>query len=117
MSSDDLSADLASLRIDRDDDGPPRRWPRYVAVLVTLAVIALLVYKVALPRLEARFFRTEVEVTAIALVSPAQASVLLSATGYVIPQLVSKVAAQIQARVTAVLVKEGDRVEQGAAAR
>jgi len=65
------------------------------------------------PFLEAKFFKTEVDVSEIALVSPAQASVELSSSGYVVPQVRSQVGARIPGRVAKLMVKEGDRVEAG----
>lgn len=110
---DPLSADLASLRISRDVD-PDRRpiWQRALIVLVVLGLIAGGV-ALGLPRLRAHFFRTEVVVTEIALVSPAQASVELTSTGYVVPQTLARVGVKVIGRVTRVAVHEGDRVKAG----
>lgn len=110
---DPLSADLASLRLSRDVD-PDRRplWQRVLAFLIVVALIAGAA-SLLLPRLRARFFRTEVSVTEIALVSPAQASVELTATGYVVPQTLARVGVKVIGRVTEVAVREGDRVKAG----
>jgi HlyD family secretion protein len=112
--SDQLSSDLASLRIERGARSSARRGVFLYAVgglaLVALAVVA---YAFAKPRLEAEFFKTEVDVTEISLVSPAQASVELSSTGYVVPQIISLVSAKIPGRVAEIHVKEGDEVKVG----
>jgi RND family efflux transporter MFP subunit len=112
--SDQLSTDLASLRIDRGAKNPEGRGPlRYVLWTAVLAAAAVAAFVAAKPRLEAAFYKTEVDVTEIALVSPAQASVELTSTGYVVPQVVSLVGAKIPGRVAAVHVKEGDEVKAG----
>lgn len=110
----DLSQDLASLRIDR---GAPKKrspWITAVVVLFVLGAAALGAYSVLLPKLKAQFFKTEVSVTEIALVSPAQAQVTVTSTGYVVPQTISKVGAKVSGRVAKVNVKEGDTVKAGA---
>lgn len=67
----------------------------------------------ALPRLEATVFKTAVEVTEISSVSPAQASVELTATGYVDADRSSKVAPKVAGRVAVVHVKQGQQVKAG----
>jgi len=111
--SDQLSSDLASLKIDRDVN-PDRKGPlRLVVIGGAVAVIAALVYFVGLPYVESRMFKTEVEVTEIALVSPAQASIELTSTGYVMPQTVSQAAAKVPGKVAVVSIQQGDVVKQG----
>jgi RND family efflux transporter MFP subunit len=67
----------------------------------------------ALPYAKARVFKTEVATTEIGLVSPAQATVDLTATGYVVPQIVAKVGAKVTGRVVKVNVREGGVVHAG----
>lgn len=112
--ADDLSSDLASLRIDHEA-GPPSsgralKLALYAGVAVATAAIF---YFIIYPNLQAKFFKTEVTVSEIALVSPAQASVKLTATGYVIAQTVSQVAAKVPGRVSEVRVKQGGEVKAG----
>lgn len=106
---DQLSADLASLRIDRG--APPKR-SRVWGWLVAAAVLGGLGYGGFLlwPRVEAQLFKTSVEVAEISSISPAQASIELTATGYVIPQVVAKVSSKVTGRLTAVHVREGQAV-------
>jgi RND family efflux transporter MFP subunit len=80
-----------------------------------IVVIAGLVaaYRFLTPALSAQFFKTEIDVTEISTVSPAQAAVELTSTGYVVPQVVSMVGAQVPGRVARVLVKQGDQVQAG----
>jgi RND family efflux transporter MFP subunit len=116
--SDQLSSDLAALRIDRDASVKNRssggRGP-VKAIVATVVVLGALgaAFVAAKPLLEATFFKTEVQVTEISVMSPAQASVELTSTGYVVPQTVTLVGAKIPGRVAVINVKEGMRVKQG----
>lgn len=110
--SDKLSSDLASLRIDRNAPAPPSSWPKYVGWAALLAVLVG-GYFVATPYLEAKIFKTEVSETEIMTVSPAQASVELTAAGYVKADLMSRIAPKVPGRVINVGVKQGDLVEAG----
>ena len=112
--ADQLSSDLAALRIERT--APPRRgggWVGRVLTLLALAGAAGAAYAFGLPYLESKVFKTEVEVTEIALVSPAQATIELTSTGYVVAQTVSKVAPKVAGKVTKSNVKEGSKVKAG----
>jgi HlyD family secretion protein len=111
-SRDPLSADLASLRIARDEPPPSRK----VGGLVTAAVLVIggaVAVALAMPYAKARVFKTEIATTEIGLVSPAQATVDLSATGYVVPQVVAKVGAKVTGRVVKVSIHEGSVVKAG----
>ena len=111
MPNDRLSSDLASLAIAREE-----KRPRSFSGLI---VVALLLaggggaYVFGKPYLEGKIFKVKVDATEIALLSPAQAQILLTSTGYVMPQTVSKVGAKIQGRISKVLVKEGSQVKAG----
>lgn len=111
--ADDLSANLASLRIDRNQAGPPARrnfrWLGGVLVAAAAALGAVFAW----PKLEAKIFKTSVEVTEVASVSPAQGSVELTATGYVQAERSSKIAPKVPGRVAVVHVKQGQVVKAG----
>jgi RND family efflux transporter MFP subunit len=111
--TDNLSQDLASLRIDRS--GARTKRPRSYRFLVWgVGVVALAAsVKFALPLLEAKAFKTAIEITEIASVSPAQAQVELTATGYVDAERSSKIAPKVPGRVSAVHVKQGQQVKAG----
>jgi HlyD family secretion protein len=112
--SDQLSSDLASLKIDRSAPRPKGKSP-----LGTIVVVVLLLgaagagYKLGLPYLEAAIFKTEVDVTEVITMSPSQASVELTATGYVVAQSVSAVASKVMGKVKKQLVREGAKVKAG----
>lgn len=111
--ADQLSNDLASLRIDRDETAPRSHWPRRLIVLVLLVGAGLAGYRLGVPYLEAQVFKTEIEVTEISMVSPAQAQVNLTATGYIVPQRTSAVGSKVPGTLAKLYVKQGDAVEEG----
>src|SRR5205085_5531952 len=55
----------------------------------------------------------EVEITAVSLVSPAQAQQLLVATGYVVPQRQANISPRIGGRVAKLFVEDGTVVKKG----
>jgi len=110
--SDKLSSDLASLRIDRSAPAPPSSWPKYLAWAITAGVLVGAYFALA-PYVEAKIFKTEVSETEITLISPAQASVELTAAGYVKADLMSRIAPKVPGRVITVSVKQGDQVKAG----
>jgi RND family efflux transporter MFP subunit len=111
--ADQLSTDLAALRIDRGS--PPQRGNLVVRVAIAAGLLgaAVAAYKVGVPYLEAKVFKQEVEVTEIAVVSPAQASVELTSTGYIVAQRTSKVAPKVAGKVAKANVREGSQVKEG----
>jgi HlyD family secretion protein len=111
---DRVAADLASLRIDRNDRPPSSgRALRWVMGGLALCAIAVAAWRVALPMFEAQLFKTEVGVTEVALVSPAQAQVQLTSAGYVVPQIQVDVSSKLVGRVDRAKLREGDHVKQG----
>jgi HlyD family secretion protein len=110
---DELSSDLASLKIDRNPpverNGSWVKWLVVLAVLGGLAFAGIQLY----PHLEAQLFKTEVKTGTVSDVSPSLAVTSLTATGYVVAERRSKVGASVQGRIAAVHVKEGSEVKQG----
>lgn len=112
--ADQLSSDLASLRIERDTPRASRGGVlRSIAIVVVVLGAGAAGIAAGYPYFEAKVFKANVEVTEIAVVSPAQASVELTSTGYVVPQRVSKVGSKVAGRIAKVMIKEGDTVEAG----
>ncbi len=109
----DLSQDLASLKIRREED--PNRPSRVRSIVVAIVAVGGLVaaWIFGYPALQSRVFKIEVVVTEIAMVSPAQAAITVTSTGYVVPQMISKVGAKLAGRVAKVFVKEGNVVKAG----
>lgn len=111
--SDQLSSDLASLRIKREQQPEQRRsLPKALAGGAVVAGLAGAIVFAA-PRVQGEIFKTEVTAAEIMLISPAEASVTISSTGYVIPMTTARVGIAFPARVAKVLVKEGDIVKAG----
>jgi RND family efflux transporter MFP subunit len=111
---DPLSNDLASLKISGDAAPAERRgWVKPVLGLVLLAVLATGGYRLAAPALEAKFFKAEVALGEILVVSPAAAAIDLTASGYVVPQRISKVASKVPGRVATIAVIQGQQVKAG----
>lgn len=111
--ADQLSSDLAALRIERT--APPRRAGSIGKVLAVLVVLgaAGAAYAVGVPYLKSQVMKAEVEITEIASVSPAQASIELTSTGYVVAQSVSKAAPKVPGKVLKAYVREGSQVKAG----
>lgn len=110
--SSQLSKDLASLRIQRDSPKRSGSWGK-VLVALGLAGAAGVGYVYGRPAVEASLFKTEVQVTEILSISPAQASIDVTSTGYVIPQSTAKVGANVIGVISKVTVTEGQRVTAG----
>jgi len=122
---DQLSDDLASLRIDRDD--PPAARTRrssgnpsgggshLVRNVVIVALLVALGYGGvrAWPHLESRIFKTEVQTGEVTVVSPASGATTVTATGYVIALTSARVSSRVPGRVAVVHVHEGDVVRAG----
>lgn len=87
-----------------------RRVGTTIGIIAAVGAVGFL----GVQKLGARVFKQEVSVTEVALISPVQASVQVTSTGYVVPQISSKVGAKVSGRLARVLVKEGDIVKAGA---
>jgi RND family efflux transporter MFP subunit len=120
----DLSDDLNALRIDRSGSSGGGSsssgggsggggWLRTLALLAVVGVGGTVMWVLLVPKLEAAVFRTEVALTEIARISPAQGSIDLTSSGYVVAERIAKVGPVVPGRVTKVLVKEGQIVKQG----
>ena len=111
--TDQLSTDLASLKIDRTPPTSRLRfvWPA-IALLVVLAVYFS--YEPAVRLLRTQVLRPEVQVTEVLRVAAEQTSVRVTSTGYVVPTILTKVGVKLPGRVSAVHVTQGQHVEEGA---
>jgi RND family efflux transporter MFP subunit len=111
--NDQLSNDLAALRIVRDEKPRSSAWLKRLAIVAALGGLGTAAYLYGVPAVEQRVFKTEVELTQILAVSPTEAESKLTSTGYVVPQRTSKVGAKLAGRIAAVHVVEGERVTKG----
>ncbi len=111
---DRLGSDLASLRIDRKAAPPSSgRALKWAAGVIVVGAVGIAAWKMGAPAVEARVFKTEVALTEVSVVSPAQAQVRLTSTGYVVPQLVSDVSSKVVGRVVKREIDEGAKVKTG----
>jgi RND family efflux transporter MFP subunit len=118
---DELSSQLASLKINRD--APPRggggqgsrgQGFRWLLGLGAVAALGAAAYLFVAPRLQGQIFKTAVGFTEVVSMSPAQASVQLTSAGYVVPQRLSHIAPKVPGKVAQVLVTQGQTVDAGA---
>lgn len=104
--------DLTKLRIQREEsrqESPPSQ--RKTWLLLGAGVLALILAVVVL---QSSFSTTnEVEVTTVTFVSPAQASAVLTASGYVVAQRKASIASKATGRLVYLGFEEGDRVKKG----
>jgi HlyD family secretion protein len=108
-----MSADLASLRIDRADPAKAPAWRRWIGWILVLGGGGAAAAKWLPSTIERGIFKPEVEVTEVTLLTPAQAAIELTATGHVTAQVVAKVGPKIQGRIAQVRVREGQAVKAG----
>lgn len=111
--SDQLSSDLASLRIERDARPEGGRLVRVLVILALLGAAAAGAYFALLPYLSAKVWKKEVAVTQVTSVSPSGAAVQLTTTGYVVPQVTAKVGSKVPGRIAEVAVVENQQVQAG----
>src|SRR5262245_44303250 len=110
---DQLTADLASLKIRRDVEPPRRGVGKIAALVLAVGAAGTAAALFGVPALSAQIFKAEVSATEITVVSPVQASVTVTSTGYVVPRVLSKVGAKMAGRIARVEIKEGDAVTAG----
>jgi RND family efflux transporter MFP subunit len=110
---DQLSQDLASLKIDRGAPPAGRRWSRLIGALVVLAVLVGAGYAFGYRKLRSSLATPEVRIGEVALISPVQSQVQLTATGYVVALVYAKVASKVPGRIAEIFVEEGQTIEKG----
>lgn len=112
MADDQLSKDLASLKIDRS--APPKgRGGTILITLLVLGGLGAVAYFVIYPKAKSALSTPKVKTATVALVSPSQGSIQLTATGYVVAQVSAKVAAKVPGRIATLEVVEGQLIEKG----
>ncbi len=112
--TDKTEPDLSVLRMEREEaankPGEAGRSRRLLVWLVVLAAAALFAV-VAVPRLP--WIAPEIEAATVRVLTPGEASQVLTATGYTYARERASVGAKIIGRVERLLVDEGDRVGRG----
>jgi RND family efflux transporter MFP subunit len=105
------SADLSALRIDRRE-GPGARRFLYPAV-ATLCVVLVGVFFFVRARGGVAFRPAEVTTTRAALVTPTQASTILTASGYIVARSKAEISPKTVGRIAWINLEEGQRVKKG----
>jgi len=108
------TADLSALRIHRDEEGPgrPRRGRRILWAGATVALIA-----VGILAWRGGWLNTSAPLVGTArpiVLQAGDAEEILTATGYIVPQLESEISARVSGRLAWLGVDEGSRVKKGA---
>ena len=105
------SADLSALQIDRRD-GPGARRFLYPAV-ATICVALVGVFLFTRSRGGVAFRPPEVTTTRAALVTPTQASTILTASGYIVARSKAEISPKTVGRIAWINLEEGQRVKKG----
>jgi HlyD family secretion protein len=106
------SIDLSALRIDREQPKDRGRWIfPLVATVVVLAVAFLLVKGRSSGALALR--PAEVATTRVSLVTPVQASTVLTASGYIVARAKAEISPKSVGRIAWMNLEEGQKVKKG----
>jgi len=105
------SADLSGLRIERDDGNRGRRF--LYPALATLCVALVAVFFITRSRGGVALRAPEVTTTRAALVTPTQASTILTASGYIVARSKAEISPKTVGRIAWINLEEGQRVKKG----
>lgn len=102
--------DLSALRMDHGEleYRPRRRWLGWLIALLLLAAVAAWVFLAPAP-----FLLPKVQTTSVQVVTPTEASTVLTATGYTYARERAAVGSRVIGRVVDLKVDEGDKVRKG----
>jgi len=113
VENDQLSRDLASLKIDRSAPPSTGARSRILWTVVVLGALGLVGWFVVYPRVHAALTTPEVDIGEVTMVSPAQGDVRVTATGYVIALSSAKVASKVAGRIAELYVDIGSELKAG----
>jgi RND family efflux transporter MFP subunit len=102
--------DLSKLKIDKSRQGfqvRKRKKPLYLVITVICVALLLILFMTGVFSPAAK-----VEVTSVVQAFPSQTFTLLNASGYVVPQRKSSVAAKATGRLVALYVEEGNKIKK-----
>jgi RND family efflux transporter MFP subunit len=105
------SADLSALRIKREDEPGGRRF--VYPALATLCVVLVAAFFFTRSRGGVAFRPLEVTTTRAALVTPTQASTILTASGYIVARSKAEISPKSVGRIAWINLEEGQRVKRG----
>ena len=105
------SADLSALKIDRADEPSPRRFLWAGVATACVAAVALLFFFARSKGVAIR--PPEVATTRVAIVTPTQASTVLTASGYVVARAKAEISPKTVGRIAWLNIEEGQKVKKG----
>ena len=106
------TADLSALRIDRTEGHGGRRY--LFPALATLCVIAVVLgFLWARSKGAVTIRPVEIATTRVALVTPTQASTVLTASGYIVARAKAEISPKSVGRIAWLNLEEGQRVKKG----
>src|SRR5262249_55264415 len=106
------TADLAGLRIERDEARGFRRF-LFPAIATALVLILAGVFLWARAHGGLALRAPEVAVTRVALVTPVQASTVLTASGYIVARAKAEISPKSVGRIAWMNLEEGQKVRKG----
>src|SRR5512140_2175254 len=105
------SADLSALQIDRAGEPRSRRFVWAAVATLCVAAVAVLYF---LARSKGVAIRPpEVATTRVAVVTPTQASTVLTASGYVVARSKAEISPKTVGRIAWLNIEEGQKVKKG----
>jgi RND family efflux transporter MFP subunit len=105
------SADLSALKIDRAEEPGSRRFVWAGVATLCVAAVVLLFF---LARSKGVALRApEVTTTKVALVTPTQASTVLTASGYIVARAKAEISPKTVGRIAWLNLEEGQKVKKG----
>ena len=105
------SADLTGLRIDRADEPSSRRFLWAGVATACVAAVALLFFFARSKGVAIR--PPEVATTRVAIVTPTQASTVLTASGYIVARAKAEISPKTVGRIAWLNIEEGQKVKKG----
>ena len=105
------SADLSALKIDRAEEPRSRRFLWAGVATLCVAAVALLFLLARSKGLALR--APEVTTTKVALVTPTQASTVLTASGYIVARAKAEISPKTVGRIAWLNIEEGQKVKKG----
>ncbi len=103
--------DLSKLKIDKSRQGFQKKTRKKALYLIIGAIFVILLFILFMTGVFSP--SAKVEVTSVVQTYPSQSFTLLNASGYVVPQRKSSVAAKATGRLVALYVEEGSKIKKG----
>src|SRR5512139_3839530 len=112
MDPQNKTADLSGLKIDRDEAPSPRRFV-YPALATAAVIVIVAVFLSVRAKGGVALRAPEVTTTRVALVTPTQASTILTASGYIVARSKAEISPKSVGRIAWLNLEEGQRVKKG----